>query len=841
MTRTAPFLAALSRRRLFFDGSTGTMLQAAGLPPGHLPELWNLERPDAIVALHAAYLRAGANILTTNTFGANSLKFPVDATADRPSLATIVHAAVRNARAAIVQEHREDSAFVALDIGPSGKLLAPLGDLAFEDAVALFAAVAGLAASAGADLILLETFNDAYETKAAVLAAREAAPTLPLVVSNTYDEHSTLLSGTPPEVMVAMLEGLRVDVVGANCGLGPDKLLPVARRLCAATHVPVMVNPNAGLPVLRDGRTTYPATPDEFAAQMARIADLGPAILGGCCGTRPEHIAAMVSHVGQRGFQNPARGDSSATAPDLLLPPLEPAIVTSWSQCVAIGLPDRPAVAIGERINPTGKKAVQAALRAGDISFALTEAISQKKDGAEVLDVNVGVPGIDEPAMLLRTVTELQAVTDLPLQLDTSDPKALAVALRAYNGKPLVNSVSAKEASLAAVLPLVAKYGGVLVALALDDDGIPADPKKRLAIAQRIIAAATEQGIPARDILVDPLAMAVAAEPGAAQATLEALRLLRASGIKTILGVSNISHGLPLRPLLNATFLTLAMQAGLSAAILNPHSRPMVDAIRAFGILTNRDPRAARFLAYAAARPADIPAVAKSAAFGPKPDSSAATPNSSSTPFDNLRAAIASGLRDAAAEAARELLAAPEPPAPLDLVTQGVIPALDAVGRDYEAHRAFLPNLLMSAEAAQAAFNVVQGALADTGAAPRPKKYPIVLATVQGDIHDIGKNIVATLLRNYDYDVIDLGKDVPPEKILEAAKKASAPLVGLSALMTTTVPAMEKTIALLHREYPSAKVVVGGAVLTPAYAAEIHADAYSPDAMSTVRYAESLL
>ncbi len=846
--------AVSSHRPFLLDGGTGTMLQARGLRPGDLPELWNLTRPDDILALHAAYLRAGASILSSNTFGANRLHFPSAASADAalPPLTDIIPAAISIARRAIAEADREGSAFVALDIGPSGKLLAPLGDLAFEDAVALFAEVVRIGARAGADLILLETFNDAYETKAAVLAAKEASD-LPVIVSNTYDRDAHLLSGTPPEAMVPLLESLRVDAIGANCGLGPDLLLPVAQRLLAAARVPILISPNAGLPQLRDGRTTYPLDPARFTEQMMSIAALGPAILGGCCGTTPDHISALSSALSSAPPATPP-------APDPTI-----AVATSWHHALPIGLPSAPPILIGERINPTGKPAFQAALRAGDLAPALREAVLQKDDGAQVLDVNVGVPGADEPALLLRLVSELQAVTELPLQIDTSDPAALAPALRIYNGKPLINSVNGKRESLEAVLPLVARYGGVLVALTLDEKGIPSDPADRLRIALRIRDAATEAGIPPSDLLFDPLAMAASADPAAPLATLESLRLLKAQGFKTSLGLSNISFGLPRRPLLNATFLSLAIQAGLDAAILNPHSAPILDALHAASALLRRDPSFSAYIPYALAHPAPLAsggaggspaaasssgplregAVAQGATGGvpvPPPDNHQTTklPNHQTT--QSLYSAILSGLKLPAAEAARAALDPPDPVAPMDLINDTIIPALDAIGTAFEQKRAFLPQLLMAAEAAQAAFAVLQQHLLSTpSAAKRPRKYPIILATVQGDIHDIGKNILATLLRNYDYEVHDLGRDVPPADILDAVRRFHAPLVGLSALMTTTLPAMEDTIALLRRESPDTRIMVGGAVLTPDYASSIHADFYGRDAMSSVRYAESLL
>ena len=811
------FLDRLSAGRLFFDGSTGTMLQAQGLRPGELTEMWNLTRPEAIVALHASYLAAGSDIVTTNTFGANRLKF--DGREGRPALAAVVEAAVRNAKAAVAACGRE--AFVALDIGPTGKMLAPLGDLPFEEAVDIFGEVVEIGARCGADLVLVETMNDAYETKAAVLAAKERCD-LPVVASNTYDEGAKLMGGTPPEAMVALLEGLRVDALGVNCGVGPDKMRAVAERLLAAASVPVMVSPNAGLPTLRDGRTVFETGPEAFAGEMEKIAAMGASIMGGCCGTRPEHIGAMVARVGAAGWRRPGRKGRT--------------VVSSWARAVDLG--GRP-VLVGERINPTGKKAFKAALREGDLGYALREGVAQKEAGADILDVNVGLPEIDERAMLVRTVGELQAVVELPLEVDTSDPAAMAAALRMYNGKALVNSVNGKAESMAAILPLVAKYGGVVVALTLDEAGIPPDAAGRVAIAERIIAEAAKYGIGPEDVVVDPLAMAESADPAAAETTLECIRRLHAKGIRTSLGVSNVSFGLPLRPLVNAAFFTLAMGAGLDAAIMNPHSREMMDAYHAFCALARQDEHCARYIAYAASRPATADAAPGAPAQGaasasPAPSADAAA----SSPADALRQAIVRGLKSAAAQAATAVLEGGM--AALDVVNRCVIPALDEVGRAFEAKTAFLPQLLMSAEAAQEAFGIVKAKLAEGGAAARPKKFPVVLATVKGDIHDIGKNIVRTLLENYDYEVIDLGRDVPPEAVLEAAQKAKAPLVGLSALMTTTVPAMEATVKLLHEKLPACKVVVGGAVLTQEYADRMGADHYAKDAMESVRYAESL-
>jgi len=543
--------------------------------------------------------------------------------------------------------------------------------------------------------------------------------------------------------------------------------------------------------------------------------------MGGCCGTRPEHIGAMVAKVGASGWRRPERKGRTT--------------VSSWARAVELG--GRPAL-VGERINPTGKKAFKAALREGDLGYALREGVAQKEAGADILDVNVGLPEIDERAMLVRTVGELQAVVELPLEVDTSDPEAMAAALRMYNGKALVNSVNGKAESMAAILPLVAKYGGVVVALTLDEAGIPSDAAGRVAIAERIIAEAAKYGIGPEDVVVDPLAMAVSADPAAAETTLECIRQLHAKGIKTSLGVSNVSFGLPQRPLVNSAFFTLAMGAGLDAAIMNPHSREMMDAYHAFCALARKDEHCERYIAYAAARPVTVAAGGAAPAEGAGAASTASAEAQAASPADALRQAIVRGLKAAAAQSATAVLDGGM--AALDVVNRCVIPALDEVGRAFEAKTAFLPQLLMSAEAAQEAFGIIKAKLAESGGGARQKKYPVVLATVKGDIHDIGKNIVRTLLENYDYEVIDLGRDVPPEAVLEAAQKANAPLVGLSALMTTTVPAMEATVKLLHEKLPACKVVVGGAVLTQEYADRMGADHYAKDAMESVRYAESM-
>lgn len=795
-------LEEIRQAPVLFDGGTGTLLQERGLHPGELPETWNLLHPDIITSLHRAYLDAGARILCANTFGANPLKF------DHETLPRIIRAAVECARRAVAESGAD--ACVALDIGPCGKLLRPLGDLDFEDAVALFAEVVRCGVESGVDLILCETFNDAYETKAAVLAAKENS-SLPVFVTNAYDESGKLMTGADPEAMVSLLEGLRVDALGLNCSFGPDRMKPLAKRLASLTSLPLIVNPNAGLPRAENGRTVFDVTPEQFAADMADILAGGAQIVGGCCGTTPAHIAAL--------------RDVAARTPVSPVTDRGRTVVSSYTHAVSL---DGSPLLIGERINPTGKKALKQALRDGDIGYILNEGLTQQDRGAHILDVNVGLPELDEPVMLTRVVEELQAVLDTPLQLDTSDPVAMERAMRRYNGKPMVNSVNGKVESMEAVFPLVQKYGGVVVALTLDETGIPDTVEGRLAIARRIIDRAAEYGIPAHDLVFDPLALTVSAEPTAALVTLQTVRRLHEMGLHTSLGVSNVSFGLPHREFLNAAFYAMAMQNGLTAAIMNPSSDDMMKTYRAFCALTAQDENCAAYIDFAAHYAAAAPVAAANTV------TAAPAGASSGAATGTLRHAIEHGLREEAGTRARALL---ETVAPLELIDRHIIPALDEVGRGFEQKTVYLPQLLMSAEAAKAAFDAVKERMpADSG----ENGHKIVIATVHGDIHDIGKNIVKVLLENYGYRVIDLGRDVPPETVVEAAVENGVKLVGLSALMTTTVPAMEETIRLLHKALPDCRIMVGGAVLTQEYADRIGADAYARDAMESVRYAASV-
>ena len=804
-------LDLIHQRLVFADGGFGSLLIERGFPGG-IPEEWNLSHPDVVESIHADYYRAGCDYVHANTFGSNRVKLAAEgpgtaALAARCTAAGV--AAARRARDAAGGGTR----FVALDVGPSGKLLAPLGDLAFEDAVAAFAEQIRAGADAGADFVSIETMGDIYELKAAVLAAKETC-NLPVFATVAFGSNGKLLTGADPAAVVALLEGLGVDALGLNCGLGPDTAAPLAAEFVRLSSLPVIVKPNAGLPRVEAGRTVYDVGPDAFAAQMADIARAGARVLGGCCGTTPAHLAAL--HRACGGI--------------VPLPVVRKTRTLVSCATHAVELCDATPAIVGERINPTGKKRFQLALREGDFPYILRQGLEQREAGAHVLDVNVGVPGLDEKTLLPRTVRELQAVVDLPLQIDTSDPAAMEAALRACAGKPMVNSVSGKAASLAAVLPLVRKYGGVAVGLCLDDSGIPGTPEGRLAVARRIVQAAEAAGIDRRDIVIDPLCLSVSAEPRAADVTLRAIELVRAElGVGCILGVSNVSFGLPRRETVNAAFLLLALRAGLTAAIVNPCNAPVLDAYRTYRALLGHDPHCGEYIRTHAPAPS-----------APATPSTSPPPASDPAPADGpaaLSHAVRSGLKAEAARVAAAALAAGADP--LDLIDGAIVPALDDVGRNFEAGTLFLPQLLVAADAASAAFEEIKKHLAARGTA-RESLGRVVLATVKGDVHDIGKNIVRALLENYGFDVLDLGKDVPPERIADTAARENIRLVGLSALMTTTVPAMEETIRQLHARCPDCKIMVGGAVLTQDCADRIGADFYARDAMTSVRYALDL-
>ena len=784
------------------DGGMGTLLQARGLQPGEYPERWNISHPDEIIAIHQAYFDAGSNVVCTNTFGANSLKFG-DA-----ELEKIISSAIANANQARENSGSSAEKFIALDIGPTGKMLRPFGDLDFEDAVSIFAKTIRLGVKYGVDLIIIETMNDSYETKAALLAARENSD-LPVIVSNAYGADGKLMTGASPAAMVSLLEGMGADALGANCSLGPRQLRSVAEELLEDASVPVILKPNAGLPRLENGKTVFDITMDEFSDEIASLVEKGVRVVGGCCGTTPEYIRSLKEKI---RFRSPkAISQKNFT------------LVSSYSHAVIFG---KSPILIGERINPTGKKRLKQALLENDMNYLLSEGVSQQEKGAHILDVNVGLPEIDEKEMLQNAVCELQAVLNLPLQIDTANPAAMEGALRRYNGKAMINSVSGKRESMDAIFPLAKKYGGVIVALTLDENGIPQSAEGRLEIAKKILDTAAAYGIHPKNIVFDPLALTISADARSAQVTLETLKRIRDElHCHTSLGISNVSFGLPKRDAINSIYFAIALENGLSAAIMNPFSQEMMKTYHAYRALKGLDENCAGYIAASDQFTCGIPA---------------ASPASERAPLENdvsdLQRAIIRGFQEKAGVITRSLLAHMQP---LEIVNAQIIPALNQVGDGYEKKTVYLPQLLMSAEAAKAAFEAIKAH--ESAGEKTADKGPFVLATVQGDIHDIGKNIVRLLLENYGFLVVDLGKDVAPEKISDAVIAHHAPIAGLSALMTTTVPAMEKTIQLLHEKAPFCKVVVGGAVLTQDYADQIGADHYARDAMDTVRYAQSIL
>ena len=790
----------LGRRIIFFDGGLGSLLQERGLKPGELPETWNLTRPEVLYDIHRAYLDAGADIILANTFGANGFKYD--------NLEEIVTAAVVNAKKAVADSGRK--AYVALDMGPTGKLLKPMGTLDFEECVSVYADVVRYGAKAGADLILIETMSDTYELKAAVLAAKENS-NLPVVATVVFDEHHKMLTGATPEVVVALLEGLRVDAIGMNCGLGPKQMKPIFETMARYASIPLVITPNAGLPRSENGKTVYDVGPEEFAEDMEEIINMGAWMAGGCCGTTPAHIKALTERCS--GITPKPLTDKDYT------------IVTSYSTAVELG--GRPVI-IGERINPTGKSKFKQALRDNNMEYILEEGVKQADSGAHILDVNVGLPEIDEPAMMRRTVYELQSVLPLPLQIDTTDPVAMEQAMRIYNGKPMINSVNGKEEIMHQIFPLVQKYGGTVVGLALDEAGIPDTAEGRLAVAKKIYDTAAEYGIKPKDIVIDALTMTMSTDNNSANITLDTVREIKAHGGRTVLGVSNISFGLPQREVINSGFFLMAMQAGLSAGIINPNARAMIQAYDTYCVLGGFDSQCMSYIEkYAVAEPTPVAQTVTSV----KQAGKAVTGNLS------LTDCIVKGLKEQAYKATKDELGTKDT---MEIINCELVPALDIVGKGFEKGTVFLPQLLMSAEAAKAGFEAIKEYVSSQGT-NQEKKATIVIATVKGDIHDIGKNIVKVLLENYGYDVIDLGKDVPPEAVVDKVIETHAPLVGLSALMTTTVVSMEETIKKLHESAPWCKIMVGGAVLTQEYADMIGADFYGKDAMQSVYYAEELL
>lgn len=780
------------------DGAMGTLLQQKGLAVNKRPELLNITEPSVIKDIHKAYFNAGSNIINTNTFGANSLNF------DDAQLERIVAAAFENAKSALSESRAPQPKYIALDVGPLGRLLKPLGSLDFEDAVKVFAKTVKLGCRYGADMIMIETMSDSYETKAALLAAKENSD-LPVFVSNAYGEDGKLMTGTDAAAMTAMLEGMGADAIGVNCSFGPDKLASVVREYLKYASVPVLIKANAGLPHDNHGEIVYDIKADEFAAMTKQLVKEGVRIVGGCCGTTPEYIRLI--------------SESLENVPARQITEKNFTCVCSYTKTVFFS---KEPVLIGERINPTGKKRFKQALLENDTDYILSEGIRQQESGVHILDVNVGLPQIDEAATLENAVCELQSVVDLPLQIDTASVCAMERALRRYNGKALINSVNGKSESMEQIFPLVKKYGGVVVALTLDENGIPADAQGRVKIARKILQTAKQYGIEKKDIVFDTLTMAVSADSRAARATLEALNTIKNQlGAHTLLGVSNVSFGLPERSAIGSVFFAAALENGLSAAIMNPFSAEMMKAYYSYRVLNGLDENCSDYIAFIeSVKPKESEPAAEA-----KPEKDGC----------RLGDAIKKGLREMAGKQAANLLKSENP---MDVIADEIIPALDAVGIEYEAGRLYLPQLLMSAEAAKCAFEQIKSAMPANQS--QTVKCPFVIATVEGDVHDIGKNIVKLLLENYGFDVKDLGKDVPPEKVLEAVELYHAPLAGLSALMTTTVPAMEKTVRLLHESAPWCRVVVGGAVLTKDYAKQIGADQYAHDAMDAVRYAEEI-
>lgn len=803
----------LGKRILFFDGAMGTLLQEQGLEPGELPETWNLAHPDKLKTIHKAYLEAGADIILANTFGANSIKFGDE-------LEKIVEAGVGIAREA-VQESAPDRGYVALDIGSLGKLLRPLGTLDFEEAVSIFARTIRAGERAGADLILIETMSDTYELKAAVLAAKENSA-LPVMATVIFGENAKMLTGATPEAVTALLEGLGVDAIGMNCGLGPKQMMPIFDRMAACASVPLIINPNAGLPRSDGKRTVYDVSADEFAEDMVKLVKAGAWLVGGCCGTTPEFIRELTKSC--RSLKPVPITDKNLT------------VVSSYSHAVELG---RASVIIGERINPTGKAKFKQALRNHNMEYILEAGVKQTDAGAHILDVNVGLPEIDEPAMMKDVVFELQSILDAPLQIDTTNMQAMENALRIYNGKPMINSVNGKQEIMEQIFPLAKKYGGVVVGLALDEGGIPKTSEGRLAVAKKIYETAEKYGIARKNIVIDALTMTMSTDSSSAKVTLDTVKSLTAMGCRSVLGVSNISFGLPQRELINSSFYTMALNAGLSAAIINPNAALMRQAYDAYMVLGGYDDQCLSYVekysVTEAAAPIRTGGLAKQKSGGAGSAGADGSAARSGNDMD-LRTCIVKGFKDQAYKATKKQLEAVDP---MEVINNQLVPALDEVGKGFEKGTMFLPQLLMSAEAAKSGFKAVKEFI-DASGGVREKKATFVIATVKGDIHDIGKNIVKVLLENYGYDVIDLGKDVAPELIAETVVKNHAPILGLSALMTTTVVNMEETIKQVRAAAPWCKIVVGGAVLTKEYAEKIGADYYGKDAMQTVYYAEKL-
>ncbi|MDR1017536.1 MAG: homocysteine S-methyltransferase family protein [Lachnospiraceae bacterium] len=905
---------------IVLDGGMGSILQDLGLASGEIPETWNILKPEKLINIHKSYIEAGSRIILSNTFGANSLKF---ANTDF-ELEDIVKSAIENAKEAIMQakaeQNIEEDVYVALDLGPTGKLLKPMGDLDFEDCVDLYKEVIRYGIEEGIDLIYIETMSDTYELKACVVAAKEMREEfaldgkLPIFATVTFDEKGKLLTGGDVASVVALLEGLRVDAIGMNCGLGPVQMMPIIKEFLSLSSTPVIVKPNAGLPKQQGEKVYYDITSDEFAKEVALMIEMGVSVVGGCCGTTPEYIEKLVTIIGDEksifcshkneylqidkyAFIEEKRsedyGNNAIDVNDIdnnkLYKKIDEdkiilgsdkniTLVSSYGKAVKIG--DHP-IFVGERINPTGKKKFKEALLNKNMEYILQEALRQEEAGADVLDVNVGMPGIDEGQTMKEVVTEIQSVTNLPLQIDTMDEKALSLGLRYYNGKPMVNSVNGKKEEMDKVFPLVKKYGGVLVVLPIDEDGIPETAEGRVEVARNIIKEASKYGIKKKDIIVDALVMTISTDPQNAKTTLDTVSLLKSElGVHVILGVSNVSFGLPNRGLINSKFLEMAMARGLDAGIINPMSKEMKEAILSHQIMmgyggdlvedilalgdlqgdTKENEQLLQQLAslnsqyisnmntllsghnianvdsVSLANKGDIQKSTSSDRGASTEDVSdiKASDTKKRTPLEDK---IIKGLKDGAVADAKEALKNIEP---MDIIEEQIMPALDYVGENYEAGKIYLPGLLMSAEAAKGAFAIISDEM-EKNSVVSEKKDKVVIATVEGDIHDIGKNIVKVLLANYGFEVIDLGKDVKPELIIETVAKTGAKLVGLSALMTTTLPAMKKTVELVKENFTDVKTMIGGAVVTDDYRKEIGADFYGKDAMESVRIAQGVM
>ena len=778
---------------IFLDGGMGTLLQQKGLPMGELPERWNVTKPNVIKEIHKSYLQSGSNIICANTFGANLLKFEI------ATLKEIIFSAIKNAKDAISECDNKENKWVALDVGPLGKMLKPYGDLDFLNAVEIFSTTVKLGKEAGADLVFIETMTDSYETKAALLAVKESCD-LPVFVSNAYTEEGKLLTGANPEAMVSMLEGLGADAIGVNCSLGPKDLEKVVLKYLKYSSLPIILKPNAGLPKVVNGNTVFDIDKKEFAKDIYNLVKKGVRLVGGCCGTTPDYISELY----------------------LSIKDLKPKKITKKSYTVVSSKThavyfDKKPILIGERINPTGKKLFKEALINNDIDYILKEGTTQEEKGVDALDVNVGLPSIDETKMLHTVVSELQAIVNTPLQIDTSSYSAMEMGLRVYNGKAIINSVNGTRESMEKVFPLAKKYGGVVVALTLDENGIPSTATKRVEIAKKILKVAKTYGLEKKDIIFDPLTLTVSADSKSAIETLKAVEIIK-NKLKchVVLGVSNVSFGLPKRDFINGTFFSLTLSKGLSGAIMNPFSQEMMKVYYTYLALNDYDKSFINYISFATETANETTIV--------KPLDTNLT----------LSTAIIKGFKDSASTLTKELLKTKNA---LDIIKEDIVPALNEVGKAYENKTAFLPSLLISAETAKVAFEIIKSTIKVDS---NEQKLTLVLATVKGDIHDIGKNIVKLLLENYGFKVIDLGSDVAPDVILKAVLDNNAKILGLSALMTTTVKSMEETILLVKKNAPNCKIMVGGAVLTKDYASKLGADFYAKDGMEGVRYAEKI-